>query len=347
MEIVRKLRKILLIQTAFIGDVVLATPVVEALAKAYPDAAIDFIVKKGNEEILSGHPLLNEVIVFNKKEKIRSLISIIRQVRKRKYDLVVNMHRFGSSGIIAFLSNASNISGFDKNPFSFSYDYKVKHIINANSLHETKRNLQLIEPFAMLEDHRPRLYLTDEIKQRVLSYKTSKYVCIAPASVWYTKQLPRQKWVELINELAKDDVTIYLIGGPGDTGLNDSIIKSVQYGKVYNLAGKLSIKESAALMENAVLNYVNDSGPLHFASAMNAPVCAVFCSTVPGFGFGPLSDFSRVIEVRNKPECKPCNLHGHKTCPQGHFKCADIHISDLVDVYREAKKVYDANEMIA
>ena len=89
-----------------------------------------------------------------------------------------------------------------------------------------------------------------------------------------------------------------------------------------NLAGKLSFLESAALMRDAAMNYVNDSAAQHIASSVNAKITAIFCSTIPDFGFGPLSDDSVIIEAQEKLDCKPCGLHGHKTCPKGHFKCA-------------------------
>jgi heptosyltransferase-2 len=70
------------------------------------------------------------------------------------------------------------------------------------------------------------------------------------------------------------------------------------------------------------MNYVNDSAPMHFASAVNAPVTAVYCSTVPGFGFGPLSDNRHLVETPEPLDCRPCGLHGYKACPLGHFNCA-------------------------
>jgi heptosyltransferase-2 len=101
------------------------------------------------------------------------------------------------------------------------------------------------------------------------------------------------------------------------------------------MAGKLSFLESAALMKHAVMNYVNDSAPLHLASATDAPVTAVFCSTIPAFGFGPLSSNSRVIETIEDLECRPCGLHGYKVCPRGHFKCANIAAERIVPVCSE------------
>ena len=81
--------------------------------------------------------------------------------------------------------------------------------------------------------------------------------------------------------------------------------------------------QSAALMEGALMNYVNDSAPMHLASAMNAPTTAIFCSTIPAFGFGPLSDNCVVIESSQKLNCRPCGIHGSKFCPEKHFNCAE------------------------
>src|SRR5690606_33376812 len=119
--------------------------------------------------------------------------------------------------------------------------------------------------------------------------------------------------------------TIYLLGAPSDAQLCDEIIAKSECSNCVNLAGKLSLLQSAALMSKAERNFVNDSGPLHIASAMNAPVMAFFCSTVPDFGFGPLSDDSVIKEVKEL-DCKPCGLHGFMECPKGHFKCGEIEL---------------------
>jgi heptosyltransferase-2 len=96
------------------------------------------------------------------------------------------------------------------------------------------------------------------------------------------------------------------------------------------MAGELSLLQSAALIKGAQMNYANDSAPLHIASAVDAPVTAVFCSTVTRFGYGPLSSNSRVVETESPLSCRPCGPHGHKKCPKGHFKCADINVSEIV-----------------
>jgi heptosyltransferase-2 len=311
-------KRILVIQTAFLGDVILATPVFSELKRLYPDAHIDALVKSGNESLLESHQAINEVFIFSKKEgKWKSLISLIRSIRKRKYDLVINLHRFGSSGLITALSGANETRGFSKNPFSIFFTNRFSHEIG-DGTHEVERNLSLIHDLGAAKRVRPSLFPTPEDFSIVKSYPEDAYAVVAPASVWFTKQLPKEQWIKLINHL---NSKVYLIGGPTDEQLCNEIVERLPKSDVVNLAGKLTLMQSAALISSAQRTYVNDSGPLHIASAMNAPVTAFFCSTVPEFGFGPLSDDAKIIQIQEKLECRPCGLHGHAACPKGHFKC--------------------------
>jgi len=315
-------KKFLIIQTAFIGDVILATPLIENLIEKFPDSKIDFLLKKGNESLLFNNPGLNQVFVFDKSKKIKSLTGIIKKIRLQNYDAVFNLHRFASSGIITLLSGAKQKFGFNKNPFSFLYTKSFPHEIG-NGVHEVERNLQVISSFGKFSKSHPKLYPSPEDEENVSRFKGVTYVCMAPSSVWYTKQMPENKWTELIHIIKNDVERIYLIGGPADFDLCERIKNKCQVFSIYNLAGKLNFLESAGLMRDAKMNFVNDSGPLHFASAVNASVTAFFCSTIPAFGFGPLSDKSEVIEVKNL-SCKPCGLHGHNICPKVHFDCGNL-----------------------
>lgn len=321
-----KLQKILVIQTAFLGDVILATALVEKLRRYYPEATINILVRKGNESLFVDHPYLEEVLVFDKKEKTRSLRQLIREVRRSRYDVVVNAQRFFSSGLIAVLSGAREIIGYDKNPLSFGYSRKVRHQVG-DGTHEVARNQQLIAHLTDTDWLSPRLYPGTASFARVP--RNESYVTISPTSVWFTKQWPADKWVELIRLLPPED-TIYLLGGPGDRVACEAIRMAAQRENVFTKAGELSLLDSAAFMASAKMNYANDSAPIHLASAMNAPMTAVFCSTVPAFGFTPLSDQSRVVEYAGTLPCRPCGLHGHRACPEGHFRCADIDPATVV-----------------
>ncbi len=312
----------LIIQTAFIGDVILATALIEKLRKFYPHASIDFLLRKGNETLLEGNPNIRKVIIWDKKKgKIKNLFKLTAYVRSKKYDCVVNAHRFASSGLITVFSRSKIQTGFDKNPWSFLFTHRIKHDLKLN-LHETDRNQKLIEFITDSDRALPKLYPSPMDFEKMSEFQTSRYICVAPTSVWFTKQFPVSQWIDFLYSINDEVDFIYLLGGPGDRAVCEDIRTNSNHYKVANLSGQLSFLESAALMKGAWMNFVNDSAPMHLASAMNAPVTAVFCSTVPSLGFGPLSEYSNIIETTEKLECRPCGLHGYKKCPQGHFKCA-------------------------
>jgi heptosyltransferase-2 len=315
-------KSFLIIQPAFIGDVILATSVIEKLHATYPDAAIDFLLRKGNETLLTNHPHLRNVLIWNKKEgKIKNLLKLITKVRSLKYDTVVNIHRFASSGLITAFSGAKEKIGFDKNPWSFTFSHSVKHELDSG-LHEIDRNQKLIDSCTDGIRALPKLYPSQKDFETIGTYQSGKYLCVAPTSVWFTKQFPANQWIDFIKSIIKQVDHIYLLGAPSDKTVCEFISSEVKSDRVKNLAGKLSFLESAALMKSAAMNFVNDSAPMHLASAMNAPVTAVYCSTVPSFGFGPLSNQSFIVQTDQKLPCRPCGLHGYKACPQGHFMCA-------------------------
>lgn len=370
------MKQFLIIQTAFLGDAVLATALLEKLHAHYPDGAIDLVVRKGNEGLFTGHPFLRKLYVWNKRQgKNRALFRLIGEIRQQHYDHVINAQRFFSTGLMTVLSGGKETIGYDKNPLSFLFSRRVQHHIpERKSLlgkpwpagkpikHEVDRLNDLIahltdgtRPLPMLHpsgvDHRaaeqvikPQGPETETLRKQEEEpqgpgaetlrkhYKPppagslaedhaapSTYITVAPASVWFTKQWPAEKWIELIKILPQYH-QVFLIGAPGDTALCERIALEAGRGEV--LAGKLSLLATAALMEGARMNYVNDSAPLHIASAMRAPVTAVFCSTVPAFGFGPLHPNGRVVEHSEALYCRPCGLHGYRACPEGHFKCA-------------------------
>ncbi len=342
---------ILLIQTAFIGDVILATALVEYLHATEPATPVDVLVRRGNEGLLAGHPHIRTVLVWDKKSrKYPHLWQLLRRIRAGRYGRVVTLQRFASTGFLTAFSGAPERVGFTSNPFSRFFTKRVPHVIG-DGTHEVARNLSLLGSggrgaesgvlgvgYSVLgvgnqetpnteyptpnTQYLPRLYPspTDEAAAAALA-AAGPYLCLAPTSVWFTKQYPESKWLELLAALPPT-LRVYLLGGPPDAAACARLAAGSGRANVQSLAGELSLLASAALMRGAVLNYVNDSAPLHLASAVGAPVVAVFCSTVPAFGFGPLSPQSWVVETREALACRPCGLHGHRACPLGHFLCA-------------------------
>lgn len=318
-------RSILLIQTAFIGDVILATAIVEKLQATHPEDQIDFLVRKGNEGLLQGHPFLHEVLVWDKsKGKILNLFSLLRIIRRRRYDAVINVQRFFATGLLTACSGALITIGFDRNPLSLFFSRRVPHAAEKGGapLHEVDRNQRLLALLSAGPPARPRLYPTLADYEAIRAYQSQPYLCIAPSSVWFTKQYPEEKWVSLIRQVPAD-WNILLLAGSSEWTLCERIRQaSGKPERIHNLAGRLSLLQSAAVQQGAHMNFVNDSAPLHLASAMNAPVTAIFCSTIPAFGYGPLSDDAAIIEHSEGLACRPCGIHGKKACPHRHFKCA-------------------------
>lgn len=315
------MKKFLIIQTAFIGDVVLATALIEKLSSFFPKASIDVLVRKGNEGLLKNNPHIHQVLIWNKKEKkIINLLKVLIFIRRNKYDTVINLQRFFATGLLTAFSNAKQRIGFDKNPLSFLFSQRIKHRIE-QGIHEVERNNDLIKSFTNNSRNKPKLYPSAEDIKEVSKYKTVEFITITPSSVWFTKQYPKDKWIEFINQVP-ENLQIYLLGGPDNIDDCNLILNESIHKKITNLAGKLGFLQSAALMKDARMNFTNDSAPLHFATAVNAPVTAIFCSTIPGFGFTPLSDISIIVETIEPLSCRPCGLHGYNKCPLGHFKCA-------------------------
>lgn len=282
------------------------------------------LVRKGNESLLAGHPFLNELLIWNKKtDKYGNLRRLLTTIRASQYTAVLNLQRHGATGLLTALSRATTTVGFDVNPFARFFAHQIPYRF-APGLHEIDRNADLLLPLGITpskEIIRPKLYPSAADYDHVRPLQQASYVCIAPTSVWFTKQFPATGWIELIRTLPNAP-PIYLLGAPADAAVCERIAQESGRANVQNLAGKLSLLQSAALLQQATMNYVNDSAPLHLCSAMNAPTTAVFCSTVPQFGFGPLADKAVTVQSPEPLDCKPCGLHGKKACPLGHFLCA-------------------------
>ena len=193
-------QKFLIIQTAFIGDVVLATCLVEKLHEHYPDAQIDFLLRKGNEGLLVNHPYLHEVLIWDKKQnKQRNLWKMAWVIRRKKYDKVINVQRFAATGFLTAFSGARETIGFDKNPFSSFFTHRISHMVSDGSSpkHEIERNLELISDFTDNKIVKPKLYPGKQDEEKVLEFQRQPYITLSPASVWFTETIPYGKVGEL------------------------------------------------------------------------------------------------------------------------------------------------------
>ncbi len=332
--------RILIIQTAFIGDVVLTLPLLQVLRRNFPKAKIDFMLIPKTAELLKNHPDVDEIIIFDKKGKDSGFCGLVRMARiisDKKHDIAFIPHRSFRSALLPFLAGIRVRVGFDKSAFRFLYTHTVKY----EKIHEIERNLSLLKPFGIDHDLKefPNIFPSDEDKRyvdEILSGINSKIIGVAPGSVWATKRWLKERFAQLSNLLTIDGYAIALIGGAEDFELCEEVKKMSNSDRVFNFCGKLSLLQSAELIRRCLLLITNDSAPMHIAVGMRTPVVAIFGSTVPEFGFYPYGDKDKIVQVENL-YCKPCGIHGKRICPEGHFKCMRLIEAEMV--YREVKNL--------
>jgi heptosyltransferase II len=327
--------KVLLIRFSALGDVVLATAAVEALAEDAPDAAVHVLTKPEFSDVFRHHPGVAHIVDWTPAENLWSLGARLRQER---YDLVVDLHVNIRTGVLRPLVPRAH------------WTRVAKHT------HLRRAALRLHRPVLLPRDHvidryvralgaagvrpirrRPRLYVTAAHRHRLqglladAGWDGAPLLGLAPAARRAGKAWPREHWRSLLRLAAAGGGTFpLLIGGPGDRGLCEHVLGS-ERGLV--LAGRASVLDTAAALEHASVLVTNDSAPLHIAQAVGTPVAALFGPTVPAFGFFPIGPRDMVLE-RSVP-CRPCSLHGPRTCPRRHHRClADIEPGAVFEAVR-------------
>lgn len=323
--------KILLVQTGFLGDLILSTPVVSAIKKLYPDAKIDILCTKEGAPLVRTHPFVSNVLVFDKRVKdagLRGLIARAREIRLNSYECVFSLHKSYRTALLLYLSRIPLRYGFKEAALSWLYTSTAPR---KDLSHEVLRNLAILRNLNL----NPSEYevpmsigIPEEVnaKTKETVVELSKpYISIAPGSVWKTKRWTKEGFARLSAELIDRGFGIVLIGGPGDSDTGDFIDaelkKSYQSGKDYiNTIGSIDLISSASLISSSELVITNDSAPLHLGSAVGTPVLALFCATVPEQGFGPWMVSHRIVE-RKELSCRPCGRHGSQSCPLGTDEC--------------------------
>ncbi len=326
------MKRILVIQTAFLGDVVLTTPLFRALRRRFPDARIDVLVTPAAAPLVEEDPHLDGVRVYDKhgRERLRGAGRRLRG----EYDVVLAPHRSHRTALLAWLSRARLRVGFRDAGFSFLYHRRVPR---PRERHEVDRNLELLRGLGLVPEPADRVLHVgyteqeagevDEILREAGVQASDPLAALAPGSVWPTKRWPAEGFGAVGRALAERGFRVVLLGGPADRDVADRVAGAVGRAAV-NAAGRTSLKALAAWMDRVRLLVTNDSAPLHVAAARGTPTVAVFGSTTLELGFGPFHRASRVVEV--PLDCRPCGLHGRKRCPKGHFRCMQDVTPDMV-----------------
>ena len=312
----------LVIQTSYLGDTVLTTPLLVQLARR---GDVDVVVTPASAALLANHPAVRRVVVYDKRGADRGLsgfLSLGRQLRDAHYDVAYLAQGSLRSGALALLAQVPVRVGLDSSAGRWFY---TKRVAYREDLHHAARLLRLARPNgrpAMLDELRPSLYPGDVERAAVDALLAAHgvaaeetIIAVAPGSVWATKRWPY--YAELAAAL---DPThrIAIIGGAADAELARAIVAAAP--RAIDATGQLSLLASAELIGRSAAIATNDSSPLHLASAMGTSTVAIFGPTVPSFGFGPLAPGSMAMGHTGLP-CRPCDRHGPQVCPLGHFRC--------------------------
>ena len=338
--------KILIIQTAFLGDAVLTLPMIQKLCEKFPSSAISVLCIPSTKEVFEHSPGVDTVIVYDKRKKDKAFsnfIEIVSEIRKTGYSRIYSPHRSLRSSLIVLFSGSRHTTGFDTSSAGFVYKTRVKYF---PAKHEVARNLDLIGYDTSGDNWRilPLLSVDDPVKEnigrQIENPDKLKIAAVAPGSVWKTKVYPNEYYEEIIRELANQNYYVVLLGGGDDAKLCDELEGKFNRG-VKSFAGKLSIVESVALLKNCSLLICNDSAPAHLGMIADIPVLTLYCSTIPEFGFYPYNRKSKSLSIDGL-DCKPCGIHGRNECPVKSFDCGKKLLPETV--LKEAFGILSAEE---
>jgi heptosyltransferase II len=316
-------KKILLIQTAFLGDVIMTTPLVRGLREIFPDAEISVITTPASAVFFKYNPHVQNIYTFDKKQFFRKWVNIfklVRLLRREHFELALSAHLSLTTSLLLILAGISTRVGFVR-------QRGLTHPIQLpeKGMHNTRRYVHLLSLFGYHSTNtQTELFWSKKEDETAVQFLSSlgenphKKIGIAPGSVWATKRWPLDYFIQLLQSLTDNEYQFVFLGGPEDRELCDRII--TQSGqRALNGAGVLNLLESAAVMEKLDLIISNDSAPLHMANAVRTAVFAFFGPTVQRFGCFPIGPEDQVFEV--DLYCRPCAKHGSNTCPEGHFRC--------------------------
>jgi len=287
-------KRLLVVQTAFLGDVILTLPLVQLLKRELPSAEIDVMTIPGCAEVLGNHPAITGVIVFDKRGRDSGLGGLLRKAKELRvngYDVAIVPHRSLRSALVARLAGIPERIGFDSSTGSMFFTATVHY---EKSIHEIERNLFLVRGIrefspALHKDFQkelPNLYPSTGDKERVDDVlrengigQSERMIGIAPGTVWNTKRWHKERFAQLASMVAKKGLRVALIGGAADESLCAEILAGISSPGAFSAAKKLSILQSAELIRRCAVLVSNDSAPVHLAVAMRTPVIDIYGAT--------------------------------------------------------------------
>ncbi len=321
--------RILIVQTAFLGDVLLTLPLVAALHRWVPKACVELLSIPANASVLQGQPGVDAVLTYDKRGRQRGIVGLVqmsRTIRARAYDVVISPHRSLRSALLVAVSGSERRLGFRQWWTRWAYTATVSRPVHK---HEVERNHELVklldanapppERFAM-EVAAGARQAAMQVLAREGVQKEDVLVGVVPGSQWGTKRWPAEQFAALIERLtAWPRTRCVLFGTPQERDIAEAVSAGCQ-APVIDLVGKTSLRELPAFMARCDVVISNDTGSMHIAAALGKPVVALYGPTTPALGFSPYGVPWEEASVASL-SCRPCHAHGPARCPLSHWRC--------------------------
>ncbi len=308
--------KILIIRFSSIGDVVLTTPVVRCV-KQQLNAEVHFVTKKSFKTVLEGNPYIDRIITIEK-----SVDEVVEQLKAERYDVVVDLHNNVRTLSLKRKLRAKSYSFPKKNISKFFLTaFKINRM---PKVHVVDRYFEAVTPLGVSNDNRHCDFFlseADSVNLPEFGIHSKGFVAVAMGAQFATKQMP----LELMHQvLSTVDVPIVLLGGPMDQERSAALYDSLKSKKVIDFCGKLSLRQSAYLTQQASVLLTGDTGLMHIATCFETHVVSVWGNTVPDFGMYPYAPGKKELYSIHEViglSCRPCSKIGYQSCPKKHFKC--------------------------
>ncbi len=339
-------KRVLIIPKGYFGDIILTTPVFEALKRSSADTHITALVPPQFVDFVKRDPYVDDTLVFDRRNEFAGWSGLQRfaeQLRTKQFDCAYSFHRSPRTSLLLWRAQIAQRVGYADSLLSCLYTRRVRKTAR---FHEVVRNLELIkddlspdmqEEVASLTKGGPVLVSSllslrvpdlalDEVSATISGYLASRepFVVLSPGSAWATKRWTTRGYREVAAELLRRGSRVVVIGAPDDSSVCSEVCRDLpaSQGMLNNLCGRTTLLDLVCLIRHARAVICNDSLALHLASAAGVPTVAVFCATSPLFGFGPWKNRAIVVE-REDLFCKPCRRHGSRRCPTGTNACME------------------------
>ncbi len=319
---------ITVIQTAFLGDVLLSLPLFVGLRKTYPDARLVLVTTPSAAAFVRGLGIADEVVAFDKRGVHATAAArrdLAEQLRAASQHIVIVPHRSWRTMLLVRALEADRVITFSTAMTRWVATDVVPYPAH---LHDADRQLALLGPLidpvpSALECVPMRLWTDDDAASVADRLPSGPFAVLAPGSAWPTKQWPASGFDALATRFVADGWSVVVIGDAAAAGAVPA------RSGVVNLCGATTLREAAAVLARANVVVSNDSAPVHLASLQQVPVVTIFGPTVPEFGFAPFGPRTAIVQ-RTDLRCRPCSPHGTKTCPLGTHACMTLITADDV-----------------